>query len=771
MNNIPNPEEILQNILHNVRVGGNLTTGDITQILNLFVVVQQAENFQPIGIPHNIPHSATVKFVGRANAIERLYHLLLSNGKVVIAAIEGMGGIGKTELATQYALLHLLLSTYPGGICWLRARDENVGLQIVRFAEAKLGLKLPENWDLPKQVDFCWSNWTQGDVLVVLDDVNDYSKVESYLPPQLSRFKVLITTRLQLDIPLSITLDVLGEEAALDLVRQWIGEEKILQKLADAKKLCNRLGYLPLALTLVGRYVNKRKLPLEEMLRRLEEKGLEHPSLDVDKNDRTRTLKIERGVAAAFELNWEELSDNAKRLGCFLSLFALATIPWELVENVNIGQEPEELEDAKVELESLHLLLAQEDTYLLHQLIREFFQKKLVQLNKVNELKQAFATVIVTAARKIPNPDSFTVDIIGSIAPTVPHIAEAVKVLTDLLTDQDIIVSASSLGKFYQGQGFYDQAEFWFEQYLFLIQDRVGLDHPYIAMGLNNLGYLYYTQSRYAQAEVLYNQTLQLWQRWIKDDDAFIANVLNNLALLYDAQSQYSKAEPLFDRVLKIRQYLFGNEHLDVATSLNNLAAVYEAQKRYNKAEFLYYQALKLRKRLLGDNHPDVSQTLNNLAYLYYSQEHYSEAEPLYCQVLELDQRLLGKEHPNIASNLNNLAALYCAQGQYNKAEPLLEQALEMRRRLLGEEHTYVAESLNNLAALYSFQGRYSNAQQLYLQSLDIREQQLGIDHPQTIFVLNNFALFLKQAVINGRTDLLKSLPDKPLIQTILNLI
>jgi tetratricopeptide (TPR) repeat protein len=764
MSDRQSPEQVLQSILKDIQVGGNLTTGDINQILNLLVIVKQPDSFKPTGIPHNLPRSGTILFVGRAEALENLHQMVQHNNQVVIAAIEGMGGVGKTELATQYALLHLLLLTYPGGICWLRARDEDVGIQIVRFAQAKLGLNPPEDWDLPSQVDFCWSRWHEGNVLVVLDDVNDYPKVEPYLPPQPSRFKVLITTRLQLDLPQSLTLDVLDESPALELLREWIGEEKINHELADAKELCQRLGYLPLALDLVGRYVKKRKISLAEMLRRLEKKGLKHESLERDKNDPAWTLNVRRGVAAAFELSWEELSEEAKQLGCLLSLFALAPIPWDLVESVETGQDAEDLENARVELESLHLLQG-EETYRLHQLIREFFHEKLAQATQADDLKRAFAAAIAVVAKQIPERP--TRENIVAFSPAIPHLEEVANHRTAYLRDEDLFGHFQGLGWFHHGQGFYDQTAPWWEKCLQVTQQRFGTEHSHVADSLNNLATLYQSQGRYSEAESLFLQALALRKRLLREEHPDVAESLNNLALLYYFQGRYSEAEPLFLQALELNKHLLGQEHSHVAIDLNNLALLYNAQGRYSEAEPLFSQALELNKRLLGQEHPLVALNLNNLALLYYFQGRYSEAEPLFVQTLSLKKRLLGEEHPGVALSLSNLAALYNAQGRYSEAEPLFVQALELSKLMLGEEHPDVAFSLRDLAGFYNAQGRYSEAQPLSVQALVIFEQRLGSVHPQTVKSRESVTNLLRQTIAEGCADL-EALPDNPTIQAIL---
>jgi tetratricopeptide (TPR) repeat protein len=756
MSDSQNPQQPLQNILSNVKAE-SITTGDITQIFKIFVNLDRIP--KPKGIPQNIISSSTDKFVGRERDLENLNQQLQRHNQVVIAAVEGMGGVGKTELAIQYSLLNLQLKAYPGGICWIRAREQDIGLQIVNFARTDLDLNPPDDLELPDRVRWCWKRWREGNALIVLDDVKDYSDIKPYLPPQPSQFKVLITTRLKLDLPSSLYLAVLSEPDALELLSQLVGSEKVEQELEIAKELCQRLGYLPLALQLVGRYVKKRRIFLAEELRRLEEKGLGHPSMTVPENDPSWTLEIKRGVEAAFELSWEELSEFAQQIGCLLGLFALAPIPWSLVENAAVEQDSENLEDARVELENWHLLQSDRDIYQLHQLIHEFLRNKQNNLTNRDEQKSNFCTAIVEVAKKIS--DTPTLSEIASLSLFIPHLGKAVTVYHNCLKDDDLILPFQGLGNFYQGQGNYARALPWLEQCLSVVRERLGEDHPDVATSFNDLALLYSDQGRYEQAESLYQQALELRKRLLGEDHPDVATSFNNLALLYYHQGRYEQAEPLYQQALELRKRLLGEDHPDVATSFNNLALLHQYQGKYEQAEFHYQDALELYKRLLGEDHPLVATSLNNLASLYSDQEKYEQAEPLYQQALELRKCLLGEDHPHVATSLNNLAALYKEQGRYEQAEPLYQQALELRKRLLGEDHPHVATSLNNLALLYSDQERYEQAEPLYQQALELKKRLLGEDHPRVATSLNNLALLYYH---QGRYEQAEPLYQKALV-------
>ena len=377
---------------YNELIKGHYINGDYIQI----------NNFHPpiTGFPQNIPRSSTDKFVGRQNELILLHEQLQNEGNTTIAHLEGMGGIGKTELAIIYSLTNLQCDTYPGGICWLFCREQDIGLQIVNFARNYLGLNPPEDSELLDQVNWCWQHWGKGNALIVLDDVTDYGKIKPYLSPQSSQFKVLITTRLKLKLPSPLSLEILSESEALELLTQLVGSDKVNKELATAKLLCQSLGYLPLAIQLVGQYVEEYEISLTEEIERLEEKGLNDDSLSVEEDDFAWTSDI-KGVKAAFELSWQELNESAQKLGCLLSLLALAPIPWSLVEKAAAGENQEELKKARVKLKRLHLLQT-EDNYQLHQLMQEFFRDKQNNLANAESQKRNFCAAIVDIAYQIP---------------------------------------------------------------------------------------------------------------------------------------------------------------------------------------------------------------------------------------------------------------------------------------------------------------------------------------------------------------------------------
>jgi tetratricopeptide (TPR) repeat protein len=572
--------------------------------------------------------------------------------------------------------------------------------------------------------------------------VHQYAEIQDYLPPQEQRFKVLITTR-QHWLAASfeqLRLPVLSESAALALLESLISASRLQAEIEVGKGLCAWLGYLPLGLELVGRFLKRRtNWTLARMQQQLIDKGLQLSALQNPSADMT----AQRGVEAAFEVSWEALNQPARDLGCFLSLFALAPIPWRLVvERCLSAEDGEELEDIREEqLLNLHLLQAVEgEVYQFHPLVRQFFQAKLALREDGDELKRSFCRGMVEEAKTIPIPQTPTKEQIEAVALSIPHIAESATELEQWLEDEDLIPSFEGLGVFYYGQGLYEQAEPWWEQCLEVTHRRLGEEHPDVATSLNNLAYLYYSQGRYVEAEPLYLQALELRKRLLGENHPSVANSLNNLALLYKSQGKYAEAEPLYLQALELRKRLLGENHLSVASSLNNLANLYNSQGKYKQAEPLHLQVVELDKRLLGENHPYVATSLNNLALLYYSQGRCEEAEPLFLQALEMRKRLLGDNHPNIAQSLNNLANLYYFQGRYEEAAPLYLQALEMRKQLLGENHPDVATSLNGLAKLYNSQGKYEEAELLFLQALELRKRLLGENHPDIANSINGLA-------------------------------
>ena len=730
-------------------VAGDKVEGDKVEGNKHVHVYQSAPPPKPTGDgpPTNLQDRGVARdrFFGRDQVLAELHQLLQKGDhRVAIASVDGMGGVGKTELAVQYARSHF--KTYRGGVVWL-AGEQSLS-ELLEFAQAQLfdkRIRLADLGNERVQLQYCWRNWPAQEkppesVLLIFDDVTDYcTQVREILPPD-SRFRVLVTTRAKFQGVERLELQVLTPEAALQLLESIVGKEQIAAEQATAEALCEWLGFLPLGIELVGYYLQRKsdRLSLATMQQRLEEQRLQARAIAPKDRDFPEGMTARRGVAAAFELSWQALDSEAQRLAVLLGCFGPAPVLWDWVQGCLPNDDEEDLEDGRDQLVKLSLVKAEDGQYALHPLIREFFAAKRVDWPEGEALQQAFLAQMVSVAQTVP--DGVTRADLDRAHPAWPHLEAATTDSTKIADATDSTWPFFALARLAEGQGLWSEAEQHLITCLSITEGRFGPDHPDTATSLNNLAKLYRSQGRYEAAEPLLRRSLAIREQVLGADHPATAASLNNLAELYRSQGCYEAGEPLLRRSLTSCEQVLGVDHPDTAASLNNLAGLYQSQGRYEAAEPLLRRSLEIREQALGSNHPLTALSLNNLALLYYYQGKYEAAEPLYRRSLAIYEQVLGADRPETAASLNNLAGLYSSQGRYVEAEPLLCRSLEIHVQSLGTDHPDTAASLANLAELYHSQGHHTEAESLYQRSLTIREQALGANHPHTALSLNDLA-------------------------------
>ncbi|MGD1939348.1 MAG: tetratricopeptide repeat protein [Cyanophyceae cyanobacterium] len=566
---------------------GQYAEGDI----NNTVVLPQPEIAERTGRINNLARRGiedSSRFVGRGGELRELVEKLGGSSVVAITGLVGMGGVGKSELAVQFARQFGTAEKFPGGVVWLSGA--RLLLDLVAVAEGAFLTsadreKLGQLGTEAQQAQFCWSRWPVGRVLAIVDDVVEYkTKIKPLLPGDKKRFRVLLTTRNRKLLSKSdcLFLDVLDLDKSLELLGVWIGDERLGREGDLAVELVERLGRLPLAIDLVGAYLQEDEdLSLAQLLGGLEKKGLEAAPL----TDATEDVQAERGVAAAFELSWERLSAGAQRLAVLLGCFGLAPVPWGLVRECLAGEDGEQLDHWRSrELQRLSLLGRQgEGLYRLHPLIWQFFGEKRAHKQDGEDLHQAFLNTLVAVATTVPE-----IPTLGDQARTrtaVPHLEHATQSTDQITTDdKDYIWPFNALGRLARAQSLWSQAEQYWKAAVRASENRCGVNHPDVAATLNHVVILYKCQGRYKEALPLVERSLSIYKKRLGAHDPRIALSLSLLAELHYSQGRYEDALPLCERALEIRKKQLGADHPETAVSLNDLAKLYKSQRRYEDA-------------------------------------------------------------------------------------------------------------------------------------------------------------------------------------------
>jgi tetratricopeptide (TPR) repeat protein/transcriptional regulator with XRE-family HTH domain len=750
----------------------------------------------PLPAVWNVPYRHNPFFTGREVLLKRIHDLRSSGRAIALTqahAITGLGGIGKTQVAVEYAyryhkeyrvvlwvrasLPELLVSDFISiaHLLDLRAKDEQD--QAIVVAAVKYWLKEHKNW------------------LLILDDADDV-QIASDLIGSLGAGHVLLTTRTQHSGTFAQRIEVKKmepEEGVRFLLRR--AEILALDMPFDnapkierhrARELAQLLDGLPLALDQAGAYIQATACGLHGYLELYHKRSIDLLST----RDLRKTSDHPASVVVTLSLAFAGLQEANPAAADLLRLCAFLhpdAIPEEIITAgaAHLGPllEPVATNRMKLDftiadLRRFSLLERDPDsrTLTVHRLVQEVFKHSMDEQTRrqwaeraVRAVSQAFPDVEFThwqqcqrllahaqacAAHIVQynmvSPEAARLlDLTGrylyqrgrySEADPFLHTALAIQEQVQGPEHADTAACLNNLAELYQAQGKYEQAEPLYRRALAVREKVLGPDHPATATSLNNLAELYQTQGKYEEAEPLYQRALAMRESVLGPEHPDAALSLNNLAVLYADQGKYEQAEALSQRDLAIKEKVLGPEHPDVATSLHNLAGFYHTEGKYTQAEPLYQRALAIFEKMLGPQHATTAFCLDSLAGLYADQGEYKRAEALSRRALAIKEQVLGVEHPDVSQSLITLALLYQAQGKYEQAESLYRRALAIYEKALGPEHAYTAGSLTYLAALYLDQGKYQQAEPLSLRALVIKEKVLGPEHPSTATSLNTLA-------------------------------
>ncbi|HEX3530953.1 MAG TPA: tetratricopeptide repeat protein [Thermoanaerobaculia bacterium] len=664
---------------------------------------------------HHLPFpSLGPLFQGREAMLARLREALVrtpAGRATAIAgkAVHGLGGVGKTRLAVEYA--------------WKHAADYTAALFVAAPSPADLrrnlaalcgrsGLDLPEQEAPEEEVrEAAVLRWLTGHPgwLLILDNVDseDAAAAVDGLVAHLSGGHVLLTGRLarwSAEIE-AIELDVLTEAAAVRflLARTQKSRRKTKTDKADAAALAHELGCLPLALEQAGAYIAERRLTLAAY----RNEWHAHHDRVLTWFD-SRVSHYPASVAVTWQTSFDRLAAPARRLLERLAWLAPDPIPESLLD-VPVPDPAEPDPDphaalAQLATWSLVTRAAETPTFTVHRLVQDVTRRSLGDDPAIVPLVEALRWV--NAAFEGEPQDARTWPVLD---PLEPHARAVVTYADDAGIAEPTAGLMNNLGQLLDAKARLAEAEPLMRRALDIDEKSFGHEHPDVAIDLNNLAQLLQATNRLAEAEPLMERVVAILEKSLGADHPKVATALNNLAQLLQDTNRLAEAEPLMRRALDIDEKSFGSEHPDIARDLNNLARLLHATNRFAEAEPLIRRALDIDEKSFGLLHPDVARDLNNLALLLKATNRLAEAEPLMRRALDIDEKSFGHLHPRVARDLNNLARLLQATNRLAEAEPLMRRVLvvflDFTRRT-GHEHPHLRAAFGNYRGLLRAMGK-----------------------------------------------------------------
>jgi tetratricopeptide (TPR) repeat protein len=662
-----------------------------------------------VGVPPRI-----AGFTGRLDALDRLDAILTRDKPAAVtqvgrAAVQGMGGVGKTSLAVEYA--HRFRYLYDG-VWWSPAESRSGLMTSLAALAVEFEVASPEKTDdiltekgsgvFVQDLDTsAGANFVEAthrallktrDIekaaksalrrlaeqreiwLLVYDNVTTPEEIRDLLPADGAR--VLITSRFAdwSDWADEVSLDVLPIEEAMAFVQDRAGRADDM----GGRTLAEALGRLPLALDHAAATCKRTQMSFTAYATKASSLIAATP----------RGTGYPRSVAATFNLAIDDASrqcSEAAPLMSFLAHCAPDRIPMTLVEGA-IDDETERLA-ALAALSEVSLFKHDpfEDdlpAVTVHRLVQAVARGRA----KTNRTAQGAVALLMARLLAVyprdgyGNPASWP-----RCAPLTPHLLATCE--TEM-ADTAANANCADL--------------------------------------LNRAADYFHSRAAYSEAQPLYERALAIREKVLGPEHPDTAASLNILARLLQYKGNLAGARPLLDRALMIREKVLGPEHPDTALTLDNLASVLKDQGNLEQSHLRLKRALAIREKVLGPDHIDTASSLSNFGDL--------TRDPLLLErALAIREKELRPNHFDTASTLNKLASVLKDQGNLARARSLCQRALAAYEQEVGPEHPYTAACRKNLARILLASGQAAEALALAQTALNDQERALGQAHPWTL--------------------------------------
>ncbi|PKX99538.1 uncharacterized protein P174DRAFT_448002 [Aspergillus novofumigatus IBT 16806] len=682
-------------------------------------------------------------FVGHEAELDSLWDLLEPEGSPMQkrAILHGLGGIGKTQLAVQFARIHKFDFT---AVFWLNGKDEKTLIQSLASFLPKLpGIQLTQSAKNEKERE---AHARQYAPAAQTENREGYD-ISHYFPV-VDQGSIIITTRLpQLrDLGKPLPVRGLSLEEGVQLLLYSSG--RLTKEDTEAGKLANRLNGLPLAIVMAGSFISQTGVSFAKYLQLYEQSFSEllsemSPLRHYSQGDIRTTWRISY-------LEIQKRDAPAAKLLLLISTFHNRDIWFELVESgLNYDDAPswfrQVVSNAFKFLKSMRTLIdfslietKEDGSYSMHPVVQDWCRHIVGETSEEDKLTMK-AIALASVGYTVPLRSERQYWLLQQrLLLHADQMCEAIINVAVFVQDRSLLKAIQQVGNLYFDQGKLRDAEAMYQQALTGFMQVLGSDDASTLGAMHSLGNLYNDQGRFSEAEQMYQKALVGYEKKLGHDDPDTLTTIHYLGDLYRDQGKLQTAELMYQRALVGREKRLGPCDINTLSTVGSLANTYRDLDKFDDARKLYGRALTGQEKALGPDHTATLRTVSNLGELYRNQGLHDKAEELYKRALAGYEKSLGAKHAHTLTATLNLGDLYKDQGKLDESEKIYNKVLAGYTEVFGHDHVQTLTAIQSLGNLYYAQGKLEDAENMYQQALTGYRNAHGPDHMDTIATLHN---------------------------------